>query len=157
MPTSGNTIIAVSECKLHTVIRFKTISIRDTNVYSGTVIGIVDFERARTYGDVSATHLEMEQGASLNKGSKKLVDVTQQQFLIVDLSNGQVTPFAFEWITTVNGDAEQVEVIDVGATYTIRLYNVTTTEASTALNLLKSNGYVCKLIKRSGDTASATT
>jgi hypothetical protein len=99
----------------------------------------------------------MEQGASLNKGNKKLVDVTQQQFLIVDLSNGQVTPFAFEWITTVNGDAEQVEVIDVGATYTIRLYNVTTTEASTALNLLKSNGYVCKLIKRSGDTASATT
>ena len=161
MSTTSNTsdIIAAEEVKLGSVIRFKTISLRDTNTYSGTIIGIVDFERARTYGDVTATHLEMEQGASMLTELKEdgLVDVTQQKFLIVNLSNGQITPFAFQWLRTIQGDYGQVEVIEVGATYTIRLYNVTTTEASTALNLLKSNGFVCKLIKKSSGEILGTT
>ena len=158
MSNSSN-IVRAEDVKLGSVIRFKTISLRDTNTYSGTVIGIVDFERARTYGDVAATHLEMSQGASMSDQLKTdgLIDVTQQKFLIVNVSNGEITPFAFQWLKTVAGTFGQVEVIEVGSTYTIRLYNVSTTEASTALNLLKSNGFVCKLIKKTNGEITNTT
>ena len=161
MSTTSNTsdIVTAEEVKLGDVIRFKTISLRDTNTYSGTVIGIVDFERARTYGDVTATHLEMDQGASMSDQLKEngLDDVTLQNFLIVNVSNGEITPFAFQWLKTVSGEYGQVEVIEVGSTYTIRLYNVNTEEASNALNLLKSSGFVCKLIKKTNRKDTGTT
>ena len=143
-------VISVTKCSLGSTIRFKTINTIDVNVYSGKVIGIVDFERARTYGDVTATHLQMEQSASM-LGKDKLTDVTQQQFLIVELFNGEIVPYAFEWLQTSGGTYECVEEIEVGATYTIRLYNVSSNEAGTALNLLKQNGYVCKLLKQTRD------
>ena len=161
MSTPSNTpnIIDVNDVRLGSVIRFKTISLRDTNTYSGTVIGIVDFERARAYGDVTANHLEMDQGASMSDQLNEvgLGDVTQQKFLIVNVSNGEITPFAFEWLKTVSGEYGQVEEIEVGSTYTIRLYNVTLQEASNALNLLKSSGFVCKLIKKTNREDTGTT
>lgn len=140
-------MIKVEQCKLGDTIRFKTISNVDVNVYSGKVIGIVDFERARTYGDVAATHLQMEQGASLN-GKEELIDVTQQKFLIVSCSSGEVIPFGFEWLQSTDNEQGVVERIAVGYTYTIRLYNVSSAEAATAMNLLRQNGYVCKLLKK---------
>lgn len=149
MATSGN-VINVYQCSLGDTIKFKTINSIDVNVYSGKIIGIVDFERARTYGDVAATHLQMEQSASM-LGKESLTDITQQQFLIVELSNGTITPYAFEWLQTAGGTYGCVEKIDVGATYTIRLYNVSADDASAALLLLKQNGYVCKLLKKTKD------
>lgn len=145
MPGTG--VIKVEQCSLGDTIRFKTINTFDINVYSGKIIGIVDFERARTYGDVAATHLQMEQSAS-QLGMDDLIDVTQQKFLIVTLSNGDITPYAFEWLTDRNGNKGVVEKIEVGYTYTIRLYNVSADEAGQAVNQLKSSGYVCKLLKK---------
>lgn len=143
-------VIKVTQCGLGDMIRFKTISTTDINVYSGRVIGIVDFERARTYGDVAATHLQMVQSASISN-YPDLVDVTQQKFLVVELSNGDVTPYAFEWLMSRNGILREIERIEVGYTYTIRLYNVSSDEAGRALNLLKQNGFVCKLLKKTSD------
>lgn len=149
-PTTEKDLITVSQCNLGDTIKFKTINLIDVNVYSGKIIGIVDFERARTYGDVAAIHLQMEQGASsMNK--VELIDVTQQKFLIVELYNGEIAPYAFEWLQSPGGTYGSVQKISVGATYTIRLYNVSDTDASTALSILKQNGYVCKLLKKTRD------
>ena len=151
MPTTTEqNLVKVSQCNLGDTIKFKTINPIDVNVYSGKIIGIVDFERARTYGDVAAIHLQMAHGAS-SMGKDDLIDVTQQQFLVVELYNGEIVPYAFEWLQSPGGSYGSVQKIDVGATYTIRLYNVSDTDASTALSILKQNGYVCKLLKKTRD------
>ena len=151
MPTTETNygIVKVSECNLGDTIKFKTISPIDANVYSGKIIGIVDFERARVYGDVAAIHQQMEQGVSALDVT--LTDVTQQQFFIVELYNGEVAPYATEWLQSEKNTRGEVEKIAIGATYTIRLYNVSDSNDSRALEILRSNGYVCKLLKRTKD------
>ena len=142
----ANEILAKS-CVVGTVIKFKTISVVDNSVYTGKVIGICDYVRARVYGDVAAQHLSMEQGQEL-RGLDKMADVTDQMFLIVQLSTGAIVPYATEWLITTGGSYQCVEVVDEGGTFHIRLYNVTASDAATAVNILKDAGYVCKLIKQ---------
>lgn len=139
-------------CIVGDTIKFRTINPNDNTIYTGKIIGIVDFERARVYGDVAAMHLAMEQGLeqlrSKNKPNKlnELIDVTKQKFFIIERSTGEIVPYAFEWLRTTTNEYGYVEKVEVGGTYTIRLYNVNASEADIALNILKTNGYVCKLI-----------
>lgn len=139
--------VLASNCTVGSLIKFKTISNVDSSVYTGTVIGICDYPRARVYGDVAATHLSMEQGQAL-LGIDPLVDVTEQQFLIVQLATGDIVPYATEWLTTTTGTHGYVELVDVGGTFIIKLYNVSSSDAATAVNVLKDAGYVCKLVKQ---------
>ena len=149
---STSPIVLASACSVGEMIKFCTLNPNDLTIYSGKVIGIVDFERARVYGDVSAMHLAMEQGyekyTKQGTDPAKLQDVTQQKFLIVALTDGSIVPYAFEWLCdSENKRFGNVTRIEQGSTYTIRLYNVDASSASTALDILKSNGYVCRLIK----------
>lgn len=141
--------ITPASVKVGDQIKFKTIHIKDTTIYSGKVVGIADFATARIYGDVAATHLAMSQGLSQHDSSKTLLDVTKQTFLIVKCYDGVTRPFAFEWLITEDDIYGYVSVIEIGAIYSIRLYDVSADEASIAMEFLKSKGYTCKLTKAS--------
>ena len=145
MPT--NEQISPNSVKVGDQIKFTTISIKDTTVYSGKVIGIGDFATARVYGDVASAHLVMEQGMSQIDSSVTLIDVTKQTFLIVKCYDGVVRPFAFEWLKDDMGNYGKVTVIEPGAIYAIKLYDASASDASSALNVLRAKGYVCKLVK----------
>lgn len=144
--TTKQKYVVPIECAVSDTIKFRTINLNDNTIYTGKIIGIVDFERARVYGDVAAMHLAMEQGLAQIRSNDILIDVTKQKFFIIELSNGEIVPYAFEWLRTATNEYGYVEKVEVGGTYTIRLYNVNASEADIALNILKTNGYVCKLI-----------
>lgn len=147
---STNDQISPVSVKVGDQIKFSTINIKDTTVYSGKVIGIGDFATARVYGDVASTHLTMEQGMSQIDSNVTLIDVTNQTYLIVKCHDGVVRPFAYEWLQSETGVYGKVTVITPGAVYNIKLYDASASDAAIALDILRAKGYVCKLVKSIG-------
>lgn len=142
---SSQSLITPDRVKVGDIIQFKTISLKDVNNYNGRVVGTCDFERARIYGGVAETHLEMAQGASI-LNYPELQDVTQQNFLVVELYDGTTRALAYEWLQSLHNDYGNVELIEAGKNYQIRLYNVSADQATLALSTLRNAGFVCKLI-----------
>lgn len=133
--------IAPSLVKIGNTIKFTVKDLNDNTVYSGKVVSICDYESARSYADVAATHQAMlAADASLD-------DVSLMRFLIVECYDGIRRPFGFEinasgsWFT---GNA--VELVDEGKSYKVKLYNATADDAALAIRVLRSHGITCKLI-----------
>lgn len=146
----ANTQVIPSSLKINDYIRFRVISLKDTGIYTGKVVGICNYDTARMYNsDVAALHLLMQQGYSMSrsKDADTLLDVRSQTFIVVECMDGVVRPFAYEWLMTVNEVYGYVELIVKGLVYNIRLYDVTQTEAANAATLLRNAGYTLKIIQ----------
>jgi len=130
---------APSSVKVGDHIKF-SIADDSVNVYTGTVVGVASFQVAKSMGtDLAARH-EQVRAALTAQDKSDISSVVDQQFLIVDIGDIRPLVIAFEWIT---GGA--VEVIELGATYTIKLVNTSKEKAQEALNILRANGISCKL------------
>ena len=108
--------------------------------YSGKVVGVASYDVAKSMGsDLAAKHEEVRAAATAARKAD-LVSIIDQQFLIVDIGDVRPLVVAFEWI-----DNGQVEIIELGATYTIKLLNCSKEKAQEAVNLLRANSISCKL------------
>lgn len=144
-----STTVQPEQLKINDYIRFRVISIKDTSIYTGKVIGICGFETARMYNsDIVAQHLLMQQGFTLRNESKNndMLDIREQTFIVVHCMDGIDRPFAFEWLMTQDESWKYVELIEKGLVYNIRLYDVTASEAANAAEILRNSGYTLKIV-----------
>lgn len=129
-----------SECAIGNYIKFAVISNLDNNIYSGRIVSICDYDTARIYSDVAATHQEM-----LQSGIEFDIDITQMRFIIVQCYDDVRRAFAFD----PNGQSwfygNRVKLIDPGSTYFIKVFNSTKDDVLAAVTLLRDRGYVCKI------------
>ncbi len=122
-------------------IQFSVKDLNDTSMYSGTVVSICDYTSARAYSDVAATHQAML------AADATLPDVELMRFIVVECYDGVRRPYAYasdgtnSWFTN-----NQVEISDVGAEYSIKIYNCQLSDANLAIRVLREQGIVCKLI-----------
>ncbi len=116
-------------------IKFRTISPHDTTIYVGEVICFGNYSVAKLFDDVGAIQQDMLQQ------DPDIPDIAVLQYIVVDCHDGKRRPFAFNWIQ--NG---KVEVVAVGNTKLVRLYNVSTAKAAEAIAILRQNDISCQLI-----------
>jgi hypothetical protein len=137
------------ECSIGDTIKFRVISPFDENVYSGTIQAICDYDRARPYGDLAATHAAMVQGATTM--GKELDDCRLDTFFVIKLvynqgnklSGDNLMAVGFQWI--MDG---LVELVSESRTYDVRLFNVSPEQAAQAVAILRNSDFVCKLVPR---------
>lgn len=140
-----NESVSPAEVKVGSHVKFRVVSMKDFTVYTGTVIGVGTYTYARTFDtDIASAHLTMSQGAS-QRGLGSLLDIKSQKFLIVECMDKVIRPFAFEWIMDVNEIHNKMNIVSEGVTYNIRLYDVSSEEVTSAIQLLRDKGYTCKL------------
>ena len=134
--------ISPAMVQIGNTIKFTVKDFNDNTVYSGKVVSICDYESARAYADVAASHQAML------AADATLDDVSLMRFLIVECYDGVRRPFGFEinesgsWFS---GNA--VELIDPGKSYKIKLYNATSEDATLAIRVLRAHGITCKLLE----------
>ena len=131
---------APASVKIGDTVRYTLKDLNDTVVYSGRVVAICDYESARAYADVVAMHQAML------AADTTLGDITSYRFFIVEGYDKVRRPVGFEIGTTkswLSGDT--LEIIDVGTTYTIKLFNASLEDATMAIRVLHEQGFSCKL------------
>lgn len=130
----------LNQVQIGNTIRYTLKDLNDTVVYSGQVVAICDYESARAYADVHAIHQAML------AADNSLDDITTYRFLIVQDSDGVRRPVGYEirskksWTTY-----DTVEIIDVGKTFVIKLFNANAEDATHAINALRELGLSCKI------------
>lgn len=126
--------------KIGDTIRYTLKDLNDTIVYSGKVVALCDYESAKAYADVIATHQAMLAADST------IDDVDTLRFLIVECYDGVRRPVGYQadgknsWFT-----GNQLEIIEVGREFTIRLYNTSSSDAAMAIRILREQGFSCKI------------
>ena len=126
--------------KIGDTVRYTVKDLNDTVVYSGKVVAICDYESAKSYADVLSIH----QAMLAADGS--LGDITTFRFLIIEGYDRVRRPVGFEigggnsWFT-----GNQLEIIDIGKEYTIRLFNASLDDATLAVRILHEQGFSCKI------------
>ena len=119
----------------------KVVVLDDTSIaYTGKVIGIASYPAAKSMGsDIAARH-EQVKSAITATGGGTIADILDQKFLILDTGSTMPTVIAFDWIQD-----NEVELIEMGATYTIKLLNSSKEKAEEAVAILRANSISCKL------------
>ena len=126
--------------KIGDTIRYTVKDLNDTVVYTGKVVAICDYESAKAYADVLAIHQAML------AADGTLGDITTFRFLIIEGYDKVRRPVGFEiggrnsWFT-----GNELDIIDVGTEYTIRLFNASLDDATLAIRVLHEQGFSCKL------------
>lgn len=123
-------------CENGTIIKFQTINPLDIQNYSGKVMGIVSYDIAKLYSDPLAYQQEVLTDIS-NTG---LADASVLDYVVVQMQDSKVRAFAIEWIKPGT-----FEVISIGTTSTLKIYNISTEQQVQLVELLRSNGYVISL------------
>jgi len=128
-----------SLCYIGDDIKFATISPYDTSVYSGKVIAISDFDRARPYSDILAAYSAISKGAAIIQ--KELIDPKLDTYLVVKCTDDVVRAIGYQWI-----EDELVELVSETNNHDIRLFHVTPEKAAQAISILRNSGFICKII-----------
>lgn len=129
-----------STVKIGDTVKYTVKDLNDTVVYSGKVVAICDYESAKAYADVLAIHQAML------AADGTLGDITTFRFLIIEGYDKVRRPVGYEiggrnsWFT-----GNELDIIDVGKEYTIRLFNVSLDDATLAIRVLHEQGFSCKL------------
>lgn len=130
-----------SQCLVGDVIKFTIISPYDTQTYQGPIKGILDYERARPY-NLSNTRSGVVKGAALIQ--KELLEPKDETYLLIQCQDDTLRAIGYQWFTD-----ELVEIITYVGNYDIRLFNVTAEQAAQALDLLRNQEYLCKIVQSS--------
>ena len=120
-------------------VKFQTINTYDPLLWTGSVIGIVDYSVAKLVGDVDNYHNEVL------KDTPGTTPLDEQDFLILETTDGS-TPskkvaFAVEHINETS-----VQLVDVNENLNIRIFNVAPSSTATILQLLAENGFQARQI-----------
>ena len=109
-----------------------------SHAINGTVIAVATYDVAKAMQtDLAAKHAAI-QSFCVETGKEPLPEVTAEQFLILDIGGIRPTVVAFDWIM-------QIEVIERGATYKIKLLNTTKEKADEAIAILRAKNIACQL------------
>ena len=109
-----------------------------SHAINGTVIAIATYDVAKAMQtDLAAKHAAI-QSFCIETGKNPLPEVTAEQFLILDTGGIRPTVVAFDWIV-------QIEMIERGATYKIKLLNATKEKADEAIAILRAKNIACQL------------
>lgn len=147
--STTHSYIVPSDVKINDQIKFRVTSIEDSNIYSGKVIGIVNYAAARVYnGDIASSHTLMLEGMSqkYNIDIETIPYIKDETFIVVSCSDGLCRPFAYSWLCKPTGEHGYVEIIEEGKTYSIRVMDASADSIAAAISLLRNNGYVCHII-----------
>ena len=109
-----------------------------SHAINGTVTAIATYDVAKAMQtDLAAKHAAI-QSYCVETGKEPLPEVTAEQFLILDTGGIRPTVVAFDWIV-------QIEMIERGATYKIKLLNTTKEKADEAIAILRAKNIACQL------------
>ena len=114
-------------------IRFKTHNKKDSQFYTGKVMGIVNYDVAASYSDVDATHANMAYVVA-----KK--EVTAEDFILVRTADKAIRPFAVSWIV----DDTTFMRTDTAQDVTITIFNVSTEKLLQILTYIRDAGFQCE-------------
>lgn len=110
-------------------VKFKLASLTDKQTWRGKIIGLGGYDVAAQYSDIYAAHNNMEPQVV----SKDPVTLT---YLIIKCTDGQIRPFATDWILETTFDRTD-NVTDM----TIMVYNVSEVDKAKVLTTLRTLGY----------------
>lgn len=106
---------------------------------NGTVIAIATYDVAKSmHTDLASRHAAIQSYISGLANNEPLPEVTEEKFLIINTGSVRPTVIAFDWI-------EQIELIERGATYRIKLLNSTKSDADKAVAILRANNISCQI------------
>lgn len=125
--------ISPSNIRLGNKLTLTVVANNDGSLYTGTVVGMCDYECARAYSNVAAIQMNMQQAVD-----HELTPATEQSYVLLKCEDDKVRAFALEWIDSVWLTSE-------GKTFVIELYNTTLDGATAAIYSLRDIGYTCKL------------
>ena len=129
----------VTEAMINTKISFLSKNETDDVVWTGTVLGLVTYKIAKTYGDVVSYRAAVAQVDEL------IPAVEELSYFIIQLDDVEGTPskiFASEFISEGS-----LEAIDQQVTVLIELRDLATNTHTDVLTILRANGYRgCRII-----------
>lgn len=114
-------------------VRFKTHNKKDSQTYSGKVVGVVDYDVAHNYADIDATHANMAYAVA-----KK--EITSEDFILIKTADNAVRPFAVSWIV----DDTTFMRTDTAQDATITIFNVSTEKLYQILTYIRDAGFQCE-------------
>lgn len=117
-------------------VRFKTYNKKDSQLYSGRVLGTVNYDIAASYSDVDATHANMASNVA-----KK--EITAETFILIKTGDGATRPFAVSWII----DDTTFVRTDIATDVSITIFNVSTEQTYQILTYIRNAGFDCELKK----------
>ena len=105
---------------------------------NGTVIAVATYDVAKSMQtDLPSRHAAI-QSYQVSLNGNPLPEITEEKFLILNTGGIRPTVVAYDWI-------EQIELIERGATYRIKLFNSTKADADAAVAILRANNIACQL------------
>ncbi len=114
-------------------IRFKTHSKVDSQIYTGKVMGIVNYDVAASYSDVDATHANQAYSVSRR-------EITAEDFILVKTADNAIRPFAVCWIVN---DTSFIRT-DTAQDATITIFNISTEQLYQILTYIRDRGFQCE-------------
>ena len=115
-------------------VSFISKNATDSSSYVGTIMGMVSYAIAGTYGDV------VSYNAAVQKADNTVGNANTLNYFLIALDNGQTQPtiivFADEWIA--NGS---FDVIQQAAIYTFNIYDIPAKGLAQIQAVLQSSGY----------------
>ena len=106
---------------------------------NGSVIAIATYDVAKSMQtDLAARHAAIQTYVSGLPYGEPLPEVTEEKFLIINTGSVRPTVVAFDWI-------EQIELVERGATYRIKLLNSSKADADKAVAILRANNISCQI------------
>lgn len=123
-------IIDGKTIEVGTTIKFRTINSYDTNLWTGTIVAIGNYDVAKMYTDVVAYH------QNVLKDTPELDPANTLTYLIIKTTEDIVRAFAVDWI-----EVTTLVIVDTSNNINIIVYNVDSGEVDTILTLLRDNNY----------------
>ena len=106
---------------------------------NGSVIAIATYDVEKSMQtDLAARHAGIQAYVSGLPYGEPLPEVTEEKFLIINTGSVRPTVVAFDWI-------EQIELVERGATYRIKLLNSSKADADKAVAILRANNISCQI------------
>ena len=131
----------LTDLTLNTRVKVKTYDQTASGPYSGMVVGVVTYDIALSVGEQIASRHEEIRALRLAATGTTLPDLSTEKFLVLNIGEPRPVVIAASWIDGSIEIVQQAEIV------TIELIDATPSDINLALNLLKSNGIVCRIRK----------
>lgn len=120
-------------------IRFKSISTHDNVIWTGKVVGIVNYDIARSIEDIDTYYLDVKKYNADLKAKEALT------YLVLHVAENETTTvtrvFATAWI-----DEGSLEIVEENTYVTIKVYDVNSDRAKDILTAIQDLGYVAEIV-----------
>lgn len=131
----------VTKIKVGDHLKFKTINSKDLVHWEGRVVSICGYEDAITQEDILPYYWETKKDNPQLTIPDELTFIKIRIFENSDTTKRIFRIFALEYI-----DASTLRINDIHNDITLRVYSVPNTELASIITLLKTHGYVAKIL-----------